>query len=304
MPVPQTPVSATPEGQSVSWADQMDDLEASTITADNLPERRETVSGDIRTVISYRVEDGKVKKVTQVFKEVRQQVPKAIARRRTWKKFGDATDDNPKGPDQATTVIADDVYLTLTTNKEQLEQPDDDPLKKLSNKSMVTCRICKGDHWTTKCPYKDTLGPSAIKEMEESGVKSKPQVTAAAVAGGAATGSNPGKYVPPSQRGDKKLGERGESFSSRTQQDDQATVRVTNLSEETQESDLRELFGYFGPIRRVFLAKDKVTQQSKGFAFISYDSKENAQKSIDSLNGYGYDHLILKVEWAKPSKGH
>lgn len=36
----------------------------------------------------------------------------------TWKKFGDATDDNPKGPDQATTVIADDVYLTLTTNKE------------------------------------------------------------------------------------------------------------------------------------------------------------------------------------------
>lgn len=37
----------------------------------------------------------------------------------------------------------------------------------------------------------------------------------------------------------------------------------------------------------------------QGFAFISYDSKENAQKSIDSLNGYGYDHLILKVEWAK-----
>lgn len=28
-----SPVSATPEGQSVSWADQMDDLEASTITA-------------------------------------------------------------------------------------------------------------------------------------------------------------------------------------------------------------------------------------------------------------------------------
>lgn len=41
----------------------------------------------------------------------------------TWKKFGDATDDNPKGPDQATTVIADDVYLTLTTNKEVLIIP-------------------------------------------------------------------------------------------------------------------------------------------------------------------------------------
>ena len=50
---------------------------------------------------------------------------------------------------------------------QQLEHQDDDPLKKLSTKSMVTCRICKGDHWTTKCPYKDTLGPSAIKDMEE-----------------------------------------------------------------------------------------------------------------------------------------
>lgn len=50
---------------------------------------------------------------------------------------------------------------------QQLEQQDDDPLKKLTNKSMVSCRICKGDHWTTKCPYKDTLGPSTIKELEE-----------------------------------------------------------------------------------------------------------------------------------------
>ncbi|CAI8055883.1 Eukaryotic translation initiation factor 3 subunit G [Geodia barretti] len=302
MPIPQTPASATPQGagQSVSWADQMDDLEASVITADNLPEPRETVSGDTRTMVSYRVDEGgKIKKVTQVYKEVRQQVPKAIAKRRTWKKFGDAEQDNPKGPDQATTVIADDVYLTLTTNREQLEHHDDDPLKKLSTKSMVTCRICKGDHWTTKCPYKDTLG--SVPEMEE--VNSKPVTAAGVAAGGTgAVGPATGKYIPPSQRGDKKPGERGESFGSRMQQDDQATVRVTNLSEETQESDLRELFGYFGQIKRVFLAKDKITQQSKGFAFISYELKDYAQKAIDALDGYGYDHLILKVEWAKPSK--
>ena len=95
-------------------------------------------------------------------------------------------------------------------------------------------------------------------------VKSKP-IGAVGVVGGGATAAPPstGKYIPPSQRGDKKLGERGESFGTRMQQDDQATVRVTNLSEETQESDLRELFGYFGSIKRVFLAKDKITQQSK-----------------------------------------
>ena len=40
-------------------------------------------------------------------------------------------------------------------------------------------------------------------------------------------------------------------------------MRVTNLSEDAQEADLRDLFGFFGQIRRIFLAKDKITQQSK-----------------------------------------
>ncbi len=46
-------------------------------------------------------------------------------------------------------------------------------------------------------------------------------------------------------------------------EDDQCTVRVTNLSEEAQEMDLKELFSHFGQIKRTFLAKDKITQQSK-----------------------------------------
>ena len=38
---------------------------------------------------------------------------------------------------------------------------------------------------------------------------------------------------------------------------------MTNLSEDTRESDLMELFRPFGPISRIFLAKDKNTNQSK-----------------------------------------
>ena len=45
--------------------------------------------------------------------------------------------------------------------------------------------------------------------------------------------------------------------------DESATIRVTNLSEDTRESDLQELFRPFGPISRIFLAKDKYTNQSK-----------------------------------------
>lgn len=53
------------------------------------------------------------------------------------------------------------------------------------------------------------------------------------------------------------------SFNCIVFSDDQCTVRVTNLSEDAQEADLRELFSHFGNIRRIFLAKDKQTQQSK-----------------------------------------
>ena len=36
----------------------------------------------------------------------------------TWRKFGQAAQDLPSGPDLATTQVADDVFLTLATNKE------------------------------------------------------------------------------------------------------------------------------------------------------------------------------------------
>lgn len=280
----------------------MEDEEASKITPDHLPEPNVTIEGDTKTVVSYDVQDEKIRKITRVYKIERLKVPKAVAKRKKWKKFGDAVGDNAEGPDPATTQIADEVFLTLTTNREALEQQDDDPLKKLTQqqKGMVTCRICKGDHWTSKCPYKDTLGENTLKELEDS-VPQKSEAAGGGLGAGDRLGGGGGKYVPPNQRG--KMKDTGDSMmSSRMQQDDQTTVRVTNLSEDAQEADLRDLFSHFGIIRRIFLAKDKITQQSKGFAFISYQYREDAQKAIENLNGYGYDHLILKVEWAKPSK--
>ena len=44
-------------------------------------------------------------------------------------------------------------------------------------------------------------------------------------------------------------------------------IRVSNLSENAQEADLQELFKPFGHIARIFLAKDKMTQQCKVRAY-------------------------------------
>lgn len=76
---------------------------------------------------------------------------------------------------------------------------DDDPLSHFKGTKMVLCRICKGGHWTTKCPYKDSL--PALPDLE--GDKKKPEdVPPAPAAENAApnAGQRTGKYVPPSLR--------------------------------------------------------------------------------------------------------
>lgn len=139
-----------------------------------------------------------------------------------------------------------------------------------------------------------------MKEIEDK-EKAKDNVDAAPpMAEMGKSGGGGSKYVPPSLRGGATE-RKGETMNTRRQADEAATLRVTNLSEDACESDLQELFRPFGPIARVYLAKDKVTNQSKGFAFVSYIKREDAARAIKSLQGYGYDHLILNVEWAKPS---
>ncbi|GAB1602769.1 eukaryotic translation initiation factor 3 subunit G-like isoform X1, partial [Argonauta hians] len=247
------------------------------------------------TEINWNEELEKHVKVIKSYKVETKRLTKSIARRKQWKKFGSAVSD-PPGPNPANTIISEDIFMAFLNSKEHHIDTDDDPLLKIKSQKIVTCRICKGDHWTTRCPYKDTLQPlqDNLKEGE------KKQDAAAPGARPGSLASKTGKYVPPSLRDGANKG-RGESMNNSKRGDDFATIRVTNLSEDTREADLQELFRPFGNIHRIYLAKDKNTCQSKGFAFINFLRHEDAAQAILGVSGYGYDHLILNVEWAKPS---
>ena len=67
----------------------------------------------------------------------------------------------------------------------------------------------------------------------------------------------PGGWVPPSLR--NRLGGEGGGGEMMQKRRDENSVRVSNLSEDVTEDDLAELFGPFGPIQRIFVAKDRET---------------------------------------------
>jgi translation initiation factor 3 subunit G len=206
--------------------------------------------------------------------------------------------------------------MQFISNKEDNKQDEEKLIKEaVSTLRKVQCRLCKGEHWTTKCPYKDNLqsymdqsadkpaenvststtNPTSQGQNKESGAPGEP--TSGKWFSVSARRSGAGTAYP----GDRGGSARGGPYAGRNsdmRKADEATVRVTNLPEETQEQDLRDLFTPFGPVSRVFLAKDKTNNTSKGFAFITFNEKKDAQKAIECVSGFGYDHLILKVEWA------
>ena len=150
--------------------------------------------------------------------------------------------------------------------------------------AKIKCRICSGDHFTTKCPFKDTMAPDGEPTPAEM-PDDAPQ------AGGAGIGN--GSYVPPHMRAGR--GGAGEKMGGKFERDDLATLRVTNVSEFAEEQDLRDMFSRFGHVTRVFLAKDRETGRAKGFAFVSYADRTDAAKACEKMDGCKLTFLVAVV---------
>lgn len=75
---------------------------------------------------------------------------------------------------------------------------------------------------------------------------------------------------------------------------------VGNMSFQTTEADLNELFKPFGQVTRVHLAMDRETGRARGFAFIEMPNDEEAAKAIAGLDGKQVGGRNLKVNEARP----
>lgn len=75
---------------------------------------------------------------------------------------------------------------------------------------------------------------------------------------------------------------------------------VGNLSFDSTENDLQDLFSPFGPVSEVSLISDRATGRSRGFGFVTMATPEGAQAAITGLAGKNIGGRNLTVNEARP----
>jgi cold-inducible RNA-binding protein len=75
---------------------------------------------------------------------------------------------------------------------------------------------------------------------------------------------------------------------------------VGNLSFNTTENDLQDMFAAHGTVTEANLMMDRATGRPRGFGFVTMSSAEEAQKALEALNGSSVDGRALTVNVARP----
>ena len=79
-------------------------------------------------------------------------------------------------------------------------------------------------------------------------------------------------------------------------------IYVGNLSFQTTNQDLNDLFGAVGAVESANIIEDRETGRSRGFGFVEMANSEDGDKAIAELNGKEVDGRTLKVNEAKPQE--
>lgn len=246
-------------------------------------------------------EQGRQVRVTRTIrmKLVTEVVEADVAARRQWAKFGDASKDGP-GPNAASTLIGEPVYLKLAMDQDfdKLEVAAQVPVVEARS---VKCKYCEGPHWSVKCPYKDTFAGADIKINHGQGGGAA--IAAAMAETSASAAATAGKYVPRHRRDDAEGGSSAAAGTTTGIEDrDQGlAIRIYNLSDVVVEDDIRELCSALGcAVARCNVGRDRMTGRCKGYAFVNFYTKADADTAVARLNNLPYGNLIIKAEIAKP----
>lgn len=77
---------------------------------------------------------------------------------------------------------------------------------------------------------------------------------------------------------------------------------IGSLAYATTDDSLREFFEQIGEVERASVAKDRDTNRSRGFGFVTFVDEANNQKAIDQLDGKELDGRAITVNVARPKE--
>jgi len=75
---------------------------------------------------------------------------------------------------------------------------------------------------------------------------------------------------------------------------------VGNLSYDTNDGALQQMFAAYGSVQSAQIVMDRDTGRSKGFGFVEMSSDQEAQAAITGLNGKDLNGRSLTVNEARP----
>jgi len=76
-------------------------------------------------------------------------------------------------------------------------------------------------------------------------------------------------------------------------------IYVSNLSFQTNEEDLKDLFSKYGNVSSARVIMDKMTNRSRGFAFVEMPSEEEGNAALKGLNGKDVEGRSLSISVAR-----
>lgn len=82
-----------------------------------------------------------------------------------------------------------------------------------------------------------------------------------------------------------------------------SSLKVNGLTYRTNEREVEELFERYGKIGEVFIPKDRFSRKSRGFAFVRFYEKRDADRALKAVDGKIFDGRKLTIERARNDGG-
>uniref|UniRef100_A0A9J7ZFI8 Cold inducible RNA binding protein b n=1 Tax=Cyprinus carpio carpio TaxID=630221 RepID=A0A9J7ZFI8_CYPCA len=82
---------------------------------------------------------------------------------------------------------------------------------------------------------------------------------------------------------------------------DEGKLFIGGLSYDTTEQSLEEAFSKYGSIAKVDVIRDRETDRSRGFGFVTFENPEDAKDAMAAMNGKSVDGRMIRVDEAGKS---